>query len=146
MELTQRYWIISGREAIRSWEKECAWCRRRRSKPSLQIMVALPECRLKQSLRAFCHVSIDFGGPFITRQGRGKSRTKRYLCLFTCLATRAVDSDSRLETRTRSGLEKFAGLGLGLGLDSNFYRVHRVRSTEEWQSIFSPFARENIMK
>lgn len=36
------------------------------------------------------HTAIDFGGPFITIQGRGKKRDNRYLCLFTCMATRAV--------------------------------------------------------
>ena len=42
------------------------------------------------TLRAFSRVSVDFGGPFITIQGRGKKREKRWLCLFTCLLTRAA--------------------------------------------------------
>ena len=33
---------------------------------------------------------MDYGGPFVTIQGRGKRKQKLYLCLFTCLATRAV--------------------------------------------------------
>ena len=46
--------------------------------------------RLKKTLRAFTRTAVDFAGPFITVQGRGIRRAKRYLCLFTCLTTRAV--------------------------------------------------------
>ena len=35
-------------------------------------------------------MSVDFGGPFLTKQGRGKTCQRRHLCLFTCLETRAV--------------------------------------------------------
>ncbi|KAK3754684.1 hypothetical protein QZH41_015383 [Actinostola sp. cb2023] len=48
------------------------------------------ELRTHQSLRAFSQASVDFAGPFLTKQGRGKTRQKRHLCLFTCLSTRAV--------------------------------------------------------
>ena len=88
--LSSRYWIISAREAIREWERECAECRRRKARAAQQIMAPLPLARLQTSLKAFTRTAVDFGGPFITIQGRGKRREKRYLCLFTCLATRAV--------------------------------------------------------
>ena len=41
--LSTRFWIISGREEIREWEKECNECRRRKAKAAKQIM------ELKQS-------------------------------------------------------------------------------------------------
>ena len=53
-------------------------------------MAPLPLNRLETSLRAFMKVAVDFGGPFINIQGRGRRREKRYLCLFTCLTSRAV--------------------------------------------------------
>ena len=40
--------------------------------------------------KGFEKVGVDYGGPFLTRPGRGRTRAKRYLCLFTCLTTRAV--------------------------------------------------------
>ena len=49
-----------------------------------------PLNRLTTSLRAFAKVAVYFGGPFMTMQGRGKPRQKRYLCLFTYLASRAA--------------------------------------------------------
>ena len=44
--LSTRFWIISGREEIREWEKECNECRKRRAKAAKQIMRgALPQIR-----------------------------------------------------------------------------------------------------
>ena len=95
---------MHGREEIREWEGQCYDCHRRRSKASTQVMAPLPRSRLKLPLRAFARASVDYGGPFHTIQGRRKRRAKRYLCLFTCLTSRAVhlemafalDSDSFL--------------------------------------------------
>ena len=53
-------------------------------------MAPLPKSRLQLPLRAFERVGVDYVGPYLTKQGRGKTRAKRYLCLFICLATRAV--------------------------------------------------------
>ena len=107
--LSSRYWIHSGREATREWERECVECRWRKSKPCQQIMAPLPTSRLNTSLQAFTRCAVDFAGPFITIQGEGKRREKRYLCQFACLATRAVhlemafglDADSFLNTFSR---------------------------------------------
>ena len=100
--LSAKYWIVAAREEIIEWEKQCAVCIKRKAKYAQQIMAPLPLNRLTMSLRAFTKTAVDFGGPFYTMQGRGKPRQKRYLCLFTCLASRAVhlemayglDSDS----------------------------------------------------
>ena len=81
--LYTRFWIIAAREAILEWEKECVMCQKRKAKVAQQIMAPLPLNRLTTSLRAFAKVAVDFGDPFMTVQGRGKPRQKRYLCLFT---------------------------------------------------------------
>ena len=57
--LYTKYWILSGREVIREWEKECAECRRRKTKPCQQIMWQLPTAGLKTSLRAFARSAVD---------------------------------------------------------------------------------------
>ena len=106
-QLSVQYWIISAREAIKQWERECMQCRRRKAKPARQIMVPLPKLRNQKSLRAFSQTSLDFGGPFITKQGRGKVRQKRYVCLFTCLATWAVHLEVAFSLDTDSFLKAF---------------------------------------
>ena len=88
--LSSKYWIIEVREEIREWEKSCNECRRRKLKAAEQIMAPLPDVRLRQPLRVFAHVSVDYGGPFITVQGCGKRRQKCWLCLFTSLSSQAL--------------------------------------------------------
>ena len=105
--ISTRFWIISAREEIRKWENECNWCKRRKARACSQIMAPLPRIRVAMSLRAFERVAVDYGGPFITIQGRGKRRQKRYLCLFTCLATRAVHLEMAFALDTDSFLNAF---------------------------------------
>ncbi|PIK58104.1 hypothetical protein BSL78_04960 [Apostichopus japonicus] len=89
--LSNKYWLIGGREEIREWENACNECKRGKPRGGQQIMAPLPKSRTNvDTLRAFDKVSVDFAGPFLTKQGRGKIKTKRYLCLFTCMKTRAV--------------------------------------------------------
>ena len=106
-DLSSKYWIVSGREAIREWENQCMECRRRKGKPVSQIMSPLPEIRLRKPLKAFAQVAVDFGGPYITIQGRGKRREKRYLCLFTCLNSRAVHLEMAFGLDTSSFMNAF---------------------------------------
>ena len=108
-QISQRYWISAGREEIREWEKHCNGCKRRRNKPASQVMAPLPKVRLRFTYRAFDQCGVDYAGPFITIQGRGRKRQKRYLCVFTCLSVRAVhlemawrlDTDAFLNAFTR---------------------------------------------
>ena len=51
-------------------------------------MANLPRDRIAPSKPPFTYVRVDFFGPFEVKQGR--SRVKRYGCLFTCLVVRAV--------------------------------------------------------
>ena len=115
-QLSTRYWIIAAREAIRQWEIECAVCRRRKASPARQIMAPLPKIRTHLSMRAFSQTSVDYGGPFYTKQGRGKSRQKRYLCLFTCLAIRAVHLEVAYALDTDSFLNAFFRMASRRGL------------------------------
>ena len=105
--LSTHFWIISGREEIREWEKECNECQRRKSKAAKQIMAPLPQIRLRFSLRAFAQTAVDYGEPFITVQGRRTRRQKCCLCLFTCLATRAVHLEMAYALDTGSFLNAF---------------------------------------
>ena len=110
-DISSRFWIISGWEEVRDWEKECAVYRRRNAKAATQIMAPLPIFRVKASMRAFSYAAVDYAGPILTIQGRGKSRNKRYLCLFTCLSCRAVHLEMAFSLDTDSFLNAFFSHG-----------------------------------
>ena len=88
-QVRSRYWVIDGRQEEKNWDQEWKSCERRRAKPATQIMAPLPTSRLGMPMRAFAKCCVDYDGPFVTKITRRVS-AKRYLCLFTCSATRAV--------------------------------------------------------
>ena len=53
-----------------------------------KIMAPLPKVRLRFTYRAFDQCGVDYVGPLITIQGRGRQQQKRWLCVFTCLSVR----------------------------------------------------------
>jgi len=88
--LYKRFWIQSARELVKRIDKRCVICKRRKAHPMQQIMAPLPKSRVQKSLRPFTNTSVDYAGPFMTKQGRRRSQQKRYLCVFVCQETRAI--------------------------------------------------------
>ena len=91
-------------------------------------------------LQAFAHVSVDYGGLFITVQGRGKQQQKRWLCLFTCLSSRAVhlemayglDTDSFLRCFVRMTSRREYSLTIVSDCGTNFIGAEReLRKLED---------------
>ncbi|GFW23072.1 integrase catalytic domain-containing protein [Trichonephila clavipes] len=89
--IRQHYWIPDGRSTVRRKIKRCIECCRFNSKPSYPKMGDLPKQRITQT-RPFEIVGIDFAGPILTKcqHLRKANKFKSYICLFICLATKAV--------------------------------------------------------
>ena len=92
---------------LAEWKKERAACLRIKAKRVKQVMVPLPLSRLETSMTAFTRAAMDFAGPYIMIQGKGKPKCKRYLCLFTFLASRAIHLEVALGLDTDSFLTAF---------------------------------------
>ena len=86
--IRQHYWIIKGAAAVRKIFGKCLLCSRRNARVGKQLMADLPEGRVTPCNPPFFHAGVDFFGPMYVRQGR--STVKRYGCVFTCLAMRAI--------------------------------------------------------
>ena len=83
----RQYWILNGRSAVNNILKSCVKCRFWKVSPSRQQMGNLPADRVNKS-NPFKAVGTDLMGPLTIRCGRNS--LKRYVCIFNCLATRAV--------------------------------------------------------
>ena len=145
--LATRYWIIAAREAVREWEQECASCRRRKARPAQQRMAPLPAMRVNPSFRAFSRIGVDYGGPFLTIQGRGRHRAKRYLCLFTCLETRAVHLEMAYSLDTDGFLNCFYRMVSRRGLPERVVSdngTNFVGAARELKQLISSVSKEQI--
>ncbi len=87
-ELRSEYWVLSGRDALKSVITKCFYCARARAQPLHPVMAPLSAARVQPLQPPFTIVGIDYFGPFHVSIGRRSE--KRYAALFTCLATRAV--------------------------------------------------------
>ena len=145
--LSSKYWIISAREVIREVEKDCVVCRRRKAKLATQVMAPLPNVRLKMSLRPFTNAAVDYAGPFITIQGRSIRRAKRYLCLFTCLNTRAIHLEMSFNMDTDSFLNAFSRMASRRGLPEKMFSDNGgnfVKADKELKDLMGQLDQEKI--
>ena len=92
-EVRKMFWIPAGRQQIKKVLKNCRQCKINFGMPRPPKMAPLPAIRLEGTMLPFTNASVDFSGAYITVQGRGKRRSKRYLCLFVCNETRAIHTE-----------------------------------------------------
>lgn len=106
--LREKYWIIHGRNQVRSCVHRCIMCSRHREKPCVQKMGDLPRDRVLPS-RPFSKTGVDYAGPFMVRAvaGRGRAAHKGYVALFICLVTRAIHLEFVSDYSTEAFLAAF---------------------------------------
>lgn len=90
--LSQKYWILSPKRTIRRVLSHCHKCFRANPPvASPPTMGNLPAVRIAQ-IKPFSAVGVDYGGPFVISmyRTRGCKTFKAYICLFVCMATKAI--------------------------------------------------------
>ena len=88
-ESRQFFWVVRGREMCKRIQRECGRCALVWAQPVHQQMSDLPKDRAAILEPPFSHVAVDYFGPIQT----GRTQSKRYVLLVTCLSTRAVFLD-----------------------------------------------------
>lgn len=89
--IRHKYWIINGRNLARKITHNCITCLRFSGKHIQPIMGNLPKERVAGGF-PFLNTAIDYAGPVLIadRKGRGSKHIKAYICVFVCLAVKAV--------------------------------------------------------
>ena len=104
--------VLGARRLCRRLCAKCVRCRRYRPKLEHQKMGELPAYRVASSRVTFNHVGIDCAGPFTTKAGRVRNPLlgKAHICVFVCLATKAVHLEVVSEESTaafQAALDRF---------------------------------------
>ncbi|XP_063362149.1 uncharacterized protein LOC134651087 [Cydia amplana] len=86
-----KIWVIGGRNLARKTVQKCIKCCRFSGKPRQPRMGDLPEPRIHAEY-PFFSTAVDYAGPvmILNRKGRGSKLLKAYLCIFVCMAVKAI--------------------------------------------------------
>ena len=96
------FWVIGGTSAVASKIAKCVTCRKLRGAVQEQKMSDLPEDRLEPA-PPFTYCAVDYCGPWYIKEGR--KEVKKYVALFTCMASRAVHLEVSNSLETDSFLQ-----------------------------------------
>lgn len=102
--IRKRFWIIGGRQSVKSQVFKCVVCARQRGIRAQQLMEQLPLSRITPS-KAFLTTGVDYAGPFSIKawKGRGATSEKGWICIFICFSTSVI----HLEAVTDYSTDKF---------------------------------------
>lgn len=89
--LRSNFWVNHGKNAIKKEIRKCIVCIRYRKEANKKLMGQLPAAQV-QLTRPFLHTGCDFAGPILIKNalGRGNRTYKAYICIFICMATKAI--------------------------------------------------------
>lgn len=123
--LRQRFWILSGRRVVRSILSKCNTCFKLRPTVQPPLMANLPSYRV-EPCKPFLKTGCDFAGPLniILNRYRGTRTQKAYICLFICLATKAIHLELVSDLSTANFLQAFKRFLARRGLCTTLYTDH----------------------
>ena len=136
----QGYWPIHGRIATKQVTSKCIACRKEVAKPAEQIMADIPEQRADQTT-AFSSTGLDYAGPLYVRTvPKATTVRKAWVCLFTCLTTRAVHLELVLDNETPEFLLAFKRFTSTRGMPKYMYSDNAgtfTRADKELQEVLA---------
>ena len=103
--IRQKYWIPQGRRTVNRVLRKCSICRRHEGGPyKMPHMPPIPTERVSTSA-PFTYTGVDYFGPLFIKTK--KETQKVWVCLYTCLATRAIHLELMYNMTTQQFLIMF---------------------------------------
>ncbi|XP_054276847.1 uncharacterized protein LOC128995847 [Macrosteles quadrilineatus] len=148
--LAQSVWILSARSAIRSRIFKCVVCFRHKPHNTIPLMGDLPKPRVTPS-RPFLNTGLDYGGPFNIKVHNLRSirLTKAYICIFVCLATKAVHIEVATDLSTDAFIAALTRFVSRRGLCKNIYSdcgTNFVGANNAFQALFKSAERTSLLE
>ena len=103
--IRQKYWIPQGRLSVKKVLKRCTLCGRHEGVPyKMPLMPPIPTERVSVAV-PFTNTGVDYFGPLYIKVKRGTQKV--WVCLYTCLTTRAVHLELMQDMSTEQFLLGF---------------------------------------
>ncbi|CAB0011196.1 unnamed protein product, partial [Nesidiocoris tenuis] len=117
-----QFWIPALRRLIRHRGFKCLKCYKSKANSYPPFMGDLPKFRVNGG-RTFQHVGVDFAGPFPLKESsrRNAAIGKTYLCLYVCMATKALHLELVTRLTTEAFLASFQRFTSLRGLPTDVY-------------------------
>ncbi|KRX13015.1 Tigger transposable element-derived protein 6, partial [Trichinella nelsoni] len=136
-DLRQRFWVLKGRSSVKRIVRQCRICKRQCARPYEPIMNDLPIDRVTVAA-PFERIGIDFAGPVYIKMRN--NHVKTYICLFTCMVTRAIHLELVTSMTTKQFLNAFhrfaARRGYPVLVQSDNFKTFK-QADQELRDLFS---------
>lgn len=105
-QFRQRFWLPKGKVATKFIIKaNCMICRKEHARPyKLRMMPPWPKERVTQT-EPFKNIGLGNHGPIVARHN--EERKKMWICLFSCMVTRAIHLDGVIDMSTEEFINAF---------------------------------------
>ena len=106
-EIRSKFWIIRGRQLVRTVLNKCVTCHRYEGQPyKLPPPPPLPDFRVREQ-PAFTYTGVDFAGPLYIKNKSLVNEKKVWICLYTCCIIRAVHLELVPDMTTEAFIRSF---------------------------------------
>ena len=152
--LRERYWVLRGREEVKTVVRHCVVCRRNAASSCKPTQFLDLPCNRVSDAPPLTHIRSDFAGPLYVKEARRSSQesdsdsNKVYVSLSTCASTRAVLPELTKVLNIRDFLLAFPTFASRRGLpatiqsdnaktfQSSSKEIRKLsRSPEVWRSL-----------